>query len=59
MYFDVSVMLPDSVNTIINAGESMDAKEFSMMLCVNKCPEKTITIPKEVISLDNAYRMCE
>lgn len=57
MYFDASVMLPDSVKTVINAGDS-GAKEFSMMLCVEKCPTEVAYFPKAPDNSES-YIMCE
>ena len=57
MYFDPTVMLPDSLNTL-NTGETTP-KEFSMMLCVKKCPDVNVyPVPVEGLGGD-FYRMCK
>ncbi|KAL5263312.1 hypothetical protein ACHWQZ_G008631 [Mnemiopsis leidyi] len=41
MYFDPTVMLPDSINTLRDPTDTTPV-EYTMMLCVKKCPDVSV-----------------
>lgn len=55
MYFDPTVVLPDSLKTIAGADSSTPI-ETTMMLCLKKCPDNTVFYFKEPKD-SGAYRM--
>ena len=59
MYFDARVMLPDSINALTSFGDDDTIKEYTMMLCVKKCPTTTVYLPQEDLADGGAYRICE
>ena len=60
MYFDPTVMLPDSLNTLSDPTGDSTPKEFSMMVCLKKCPDVTIYSLQYASEQDTgSHRMCK